>query len=172
MEPASLAHGIDIRDAEESDLPAILDIYNDAILNTTATFTTHAVNLESRRLLLHERRVHGYPFVVATIAGEVIGFATFGEFRKGDGYAHTVEHTIYVHHHHHGKGVGKQLMPVLIDAARKLGKHAIIGGIDAGNAASLHFHRTFGFVEAGRLTEVGWKFDRWLDLVLMQKVLD
>jgi phosphinothricin acetyltransferase len=170
--PSPFAQSITLRDAQEGDLPAILDIYNDAILNTTASWSIHAVDLESRRLLLHERQAKGLPFIVAALDGDVIGFASFGEFRKGEGYGHTVEHSIYVHRHHHGKGVGKQMMPALLDAARALGKHAMVGGVDAANSASIHFHKGFGFVEAGRLKQVGWKFDRWLDLVFMQKLLD
>ncbi|MHB2166574.1 N-acetyltransferase family protein [Alsobacter sp. R-9] len=160
-----------IRPAGEADLPAILDITNDAILNTTAIWSHHATDLESRRTWLRDRQDKGYPVLVADLAGTVVGFASFGDFRPWDGYAHTVEHSIYVHRHHHGKGVGKQLMPPLIEAAQALGKHVMIAGIEAGNRASIHFHHGFGFVEAGRLKEVGWKFDRWLDLVLMQKTL-
>ncbi len=163
---------VTIRPATEADLPAILDILNDAILNTTAVWSHHAVDLPSRRNWLHDRQSKGYPVLVAEIDSTLVGFASFGDFRPWDGYAHTVEHTIYVHRHHHGKGFGKQLMPPLIDAARACGKHVMVCGIEAGNRASIRFHHGFGFVETGRLKEVGWKFDRWLDLVFMQKMLD
>ena len=163
---------VTLRDAGDADLPAILDIVNDAILNTTAIWTNHAFDLENRRAWLHERQGRSFPVIVADLAGEIVGFASFGDFRKGDGYDHTVEHSVYVHRHHHGKGVGRQLMPVLFARARALGKHAMIGGVEAGNVASLHFHRALGFVETGRLPQVGQKFDRWLDLVFMQKILD
>jgi L-amino acid N-acyltransferase YncA len=161
-----------IRPAGEDDLPAILDIHNDAILNTTAIWSWHTVDLENRRALLRDRKTKGYPFVVAVLADTVIGYGSFGDFRPWEGYSHTVEHSIYVHRHHHGKGVGKQIMPVLIEGARGLGKHVMVAGIEASNTASIHFHKGFGFVETGRLNEVGWKFDRWLDLVFMQKTLD
>jgi L-amino acid N-acyltransferase YncA len=163
---------VTIRDATDTDLPGILEIYNDAILNTTAVWSTHAVDIENRRHVLHDRQAKGYPTLVAALDGQVIGFASFGDFRPWDGYHATVEHGIYVHQHHHGKGVGKALMPLLLDAARALGKHVMIAGIDADNRPSLHFHKGFGFEERGRLLQVGQKFDRWLDLVLMQKVLD
>jgi L-amino acid N-acyltransferase YncA len=163
---------IAIRDATEADLTAILDIHNDAVLNTTAIWSHHTVDLENRRALLADRRAKGYPFLVAAMDGEVLGFASFGDFRPWDGYAHTVEHSVYVHKHHHGKGVGKSLMPPLITAAKACGKHVMLAGVEAGNTASLRFHKQFGFVETGRLKEVGWKFDRWLDLVFMQKMLD
>lgn len=163
---------VTIRDAAEADLPAILDIYNDAILNSTAVWSTHTVDLENRRGVLRDRRAKGYPTLVAALDDQVLGFASFGDFRPWDGYHATVEHTIYVHKHHHGKGVGKALMPPLIDAARALGKHVIVAGIDAGNRPSLLFHKAFGFEERGRLPQVGQKFDRWLDLVLLHKILD
>jgi L-amino acid N-acyltransferase YncA len=162
---------VTIRDAAESDLPAILDIVNDAILNTTAIWMVHTFDLENRRAWMHDRVSAGYPVLVADLAGTVVGFSSFGDFRHGDGYHHTVEHSVYVHRHHHGKGVGKQLMPPLFERARERGKHVMIGGVEAGNTASMHFHKSLGFVETGRLKEVGWKFDRWLDLALMQKTL-
>ncbi len=101
---------VTIRPAVETDLPAILDITNDAILNTTAVWTHHAVDLESRRHWWQERTAKGYPVLVADLDGSLVGFASFGDFRPWDGYAHTVEHSVYVHRHHHGKGFGKQLM--------------------------------------------------------------
>ncbi|MFZ4533718.1 MAG: GNAT family N-acetyltransferase [Alsobacter sp.] len=163
---------VTIRAATEADLPAILDIHNDAILNSTAIWTLHAADLESRRTLLRGRKTKGYPFLVATLADELVGYGSFGDFRSGEGYAHTVEHSLYVHRHHHGKGIGKQLMPPLIEAARELGKHVMVAGIEASNRASIRLHHGFGFVETGHLKEVGYKFDRWLDLVFMQKILD
>lgn len=161
-----------IRPADYGDLPAILDIVNDEILNSTAIFSHHPVTLENRRAWFNERRDKGFPVLVATRGAELFGFASFGDFRPHDGYLHTVEHSIYVHRHHHGKGVGQQLMPPLFEAARALGKHVMIGGIAADNLGSIHFHRKLGFVETGHLRQVGWKFDRWLDLVFMQKMLD
>ncbi len=168
----TFATQIVIRDAGEQDLPAILEIYNEAILNTTAVWKSHTVDIENRRAVLHEARAKGYPYLVAMLDDALLGFACFGDFRAGDGYHATVEHSVYVHQHHHGKGVGKRLMPPLIEAARALGKHVMIAGVDAENTSSIRFHRAFGFEEAGRLRQVGHKFDRWLDLVIMQKTLD
>ena len=163
---------VTIRPADDADLQDILDMLNDAILNTTAVWSHHTVDLESRRHWLHDRQAKGYPVLVAVLGDSVVGFASFGDFRPWDGYARTVEHSIYVHRHHHGKGFGKQLMTPLVEAAKACGKHVMVAGIEAGNRGSIHFHHGFGFVETGRLKEVGWKFDRWLDLVFMQKVLD
>jgi L-amino acid N-acyltransferase YncA len=161
-----------VRQATDADLPGILDIVNDAILNSTAIWSHYAYTLESRRAWLAERREKNYPVLVALIGQDVAGFSSFGDFRPHDGYLHSVEHSVYVHRHHHGKGIGKQLMGPLFEAAKHLGKHVMIGGVEAGNAASLTFHRNLGFVETGRLKEVGFKFDRWLDLVFVQKTLD
>ena len=163
---------ITVRQATEADLPGILEIINDSILNSTAIWSHYAYSLENRRAWLKDRHQHNYPVLVAILGGEIAGFASFGDFRPHDGFLHSVEHSIYVHRHHHGKGIGKQLMYPLIEAARALGKHVMIGSIEAGNTGSIRFHNGFGFVETGRLKEVGYKFDRWLDLVFMQKILD
>jgi phosphinothricin acetyltransferase len=163
---------VEIRQAKEADLSGILAIVNDAILNSTAIWSHYAYTLDSRKAWLAERHQKNYPVFVAILGGEVAGFSSFGDFRPHDGYLHSVEHSVYVHRHHHGKGIGKQLMLPLFEVAKALGKHVMIGGIEAGNTGSLKFHRDLGFVETGRLKEVGFKFDRWLDLVFMQKILD
>ena len=102
----------------------------------------------------------------------VMGYATFGDFRPHDGFFRTVEHSIYVHKDHRRKGVARALMPPLIAAARAIGKHVMVGGIDATNAESIALHEAFGFVAVGTLPQVGFKFGRYLDLMFMQKVLN
>lgn len=161
-----------VRQATEADLSGILDIVNDAILNSTAIWSHYAYTLENRRAWLVERREKNYPVFVALIGRDVAGFSSIGDFRPHDGFLHSVEHSVYVHRHHHGKGIGKQLMLPLFESAKHLGKHVMVGGVEAGNTGSLKFHRDLGFVEVGRLKEVGFKFDRWLDLVFVQKILD
>ena len=161
-----------IRDAVDADLPAILAIHNDAILETTAIWSYHTVDLANRAAVLAERRAKSYPFLVAEEAGLVTGYASFGDFRPHDGYCRTVEHSVYVHKDHHRKGIARALMPPLMEAARSIGKHAMLGGIDATNEGSIRLHQSLGFVETGRLPQVGWKFERYLDLVFMQKLLD
>jgi phosphinothricin acetyltransferase len=161
-----------IREASESDLPSILAIHNDAVLNTTAIWSVHPVDLENRRAVLAERRLKGFPFLVAIEDDALLGYATFGDFRPHDGYIRTVEHSIYVHNEHQRKGVARSLFAPLIEAARSLDKHAMIGGIDATNAGSIALHEKFGFIAVGRLPEVGHKFGRYLDLLFMQKILD
>ncbi|MCW6508383.1 GNAT family N-acetyltransferase [Lichenifustis flavocetrariae] len=161
-----------IRDARDADLPAILEIHNDAVLNTTAIWSVHPVDLANRAAILAERRAKGYPFLVAVEGDTLMGYATFGDFRPHDGYFRTVEHSIYVHEQHRRKGVARLLLPRLIEAAASIGKHVMIGGIDATNQGSIALHEAFGFSVVGTLPEVGFKFGRYLDLLFMQKILD
>jgi phosphinothricin acetyltransferase len=160
-----------IRAATEEDLPTILDIYNDAVLHTTAIWNETAVDLENRRAWFRARRVAGFPVIVAEHDGRVVGYGSFGDFRPFEGYRVSVEHSLYVAADARGRGLGKSLLTALIDEASALGKRAMIGGIDGVNDASLALHGKFGFVEVGRLPGVGVKFGRPLDLVLMQKNL-
>jgi len=160
-----------IRAATDADLGAILAIYNDAVLNTTAIWNETPVDLENRRAWLAARSKAGFPVLVAEEEGRVAGYGSFGDFRPFEGYRVTVEHSIYVAADFRGKGFGAALLAALIDEARRLDKHVMIGGVDAANAISIALHAKFGFVEAGRLPGVGVKFGRPLDLVLMQKNL-
>jgi L-amino acid N-acyltransferase YncA len=160
-----------VRDCRDADLPAILDIHNDAILHTTAIWTYAPADLANRRALLADRRARGFPYLVAEDAGTIVGYASFGAFRPFDGYHRTVEHSVYVHRERRGQGIAGLLMPPLIASAERLGMHVMIGAIEASNAASIRLHEKLGFAETGRLREVGFKFDRYLDLVLMQKML-
>ena len=164
--------GLTIRDATDDDLPGILEIHNDAVLNGTAIWSTRPVDIENRRAVLADRREKIYPFLVADQDGAVAGYATFGDFRPHDGYFRTAEHSVYVHPAFQRRGIASQLMPPLIAAARECGKHVLVGGVDGTNTASIKLHERFGFVETGRLPAVGFKFGRYLDLVFMQKILD
>jgi L-amino acid N-acyltransferase YncA len=160
-----------IRAAIESDLAAIVAIYNDAVLNTTAIWNETPVDLDNRRTWFEARGKAGFPVLVADDGGRVAGYGSFGDFRPFEGYRVTVEHSIYVAADFRGKGFGAALLAALIDEARRLEKRVMIGGIDAANAVSIALHAKLGFVEAGRLPGVGVKFGRPLDLVLMQKTL-
>jgi L-amino acid N-acyltransferase YncA len=160
-----------IRPAAEADLPAILAIYNDAVLNTTAIWNETSVDIENRRAWFAARRAANFPVLVADIDGTVVGYGSFGDFRPFEGYRVTVEHLLYVAAGARGRGWGAALLSALIDEAKKLEKRAMVGGIDAANAPSLALHRKFGFAEVGRLPGVGTKFGRPLDLVFMQKTL-
>jgi phosphinothricin acetyltransferase len=160
-----------VRDATEADLPAILAIINEATLNTTAVWGIAPTTLEARLAWWRERVEAGFPVLVAAEGDAVLGFASYGSFRPWEGYKHTVEHSVYVDAAARGKGVGRVLLAALIDHATASGKHVMVAGIDASNAVSIRLHEAHGFTRAGTLTQVGRKFDRWLDLLFMQRVL-
>jgi L-amino acid N-acyltransferase len=160
-----------VRDAVVTDLPALLEIYNDVIASSTAVYSDTLVTLADREAWWTTRTGLGYPVLVAIADDGVAGFASFGDFRTWPGYRFSVEHTVHVRHDRRGQGVGSALMAPLIDRAAGLGKHVIIGGIDADNAASLRFHERLGFERVAHFREVGFKFGRWLDLVFMQRFL-
>ncbi|KES24065.1 MULTISPECIES: GNAT family N-acetyltransferase [Pseudomonas] len=161
-----------IRDANPTDLGALRDIYNDAVLNTTAIWNEVAIDLDNRRAWLELRAQQGFPVLVAEDAGEVVGYASYGPWRAFDGFRETVEHSVYVRADQRGKGVGPQLMQALVDRARAQGLHVMVAAIESGNAASIRLHERLGFATTGQMPQVGQKFGRWLDLTFMQLVLD
>lgn len=160
-----------VRDATLEDAADILTIYNYAALNTTAVWTDGPADLASRRDWMSARQQAGYPLLVAMKGRDVVGFASFGDFRPFPGYRHTVENSVYVDERHHRAGIGRSLVAALIERATGMNKHAMIAGIDGTNAASIALHASLGFAEVARMPEVGCKFGRWLDLVFMQKQL-
>ena len=162
-----------IRDAGASDIDGIVAIYNDAVVNTTAIWNEVEVDAANRADWLASRQRPGYPVLVAVNeSGAVLGYATFGDWRAFDGYRHTVEHSVYVQRDQRGGGIGAALMVALIGRARSLGKHVMIGAIEARNDASIRLHHKLGFEAVGHLKEVGTKFGTWLDLTFMQLTLD
>lgn len=161
-----------LRPATRDDVSAILDIYNHAVIHTTASYDQEAVTLQ-QRLEWFDRRVKGqWPVVVAVAGGQVVGYGSYGTFRDKVGYSKTVEHSVYVAPGQQGKGVGTQILTWLINQARAEGYHVMLGSIDAENAGSLRFHAQQGFVEVARMPQVGYKFGRWLDMVFMQLTLN
>jgi L-amino acid N-acyltransferase YncA len=160
-----------VRDATEADLPAILAITNEAIANTVALWTVTPATLDARQSWFRDRIARGFPVLVSQAEGTMLGFASYGDFRPFEGFKHSVEHSVYVDPAAKGRGVGRALLSALVAHATASGKHVMIGGIEANNAASIGLHTALGFVEVGRMPEVGRKFDRWLDLVFMQKKL-
>jgi L-amino acid N-acyltransferase len=161
-----------VRTATHADLPAILEIYNDAVLNTTASYDYDPSTLAQRTEWFDEKQAKGYPvFVAEDDSGRVVGWSALGPFRGRYGYRFTVENSVYVTADQRGKGIGRQLMERLIETARAQGYHAIIAGIDTEGEASIRLHASLGFVEVGRMREVGYKFDRWLDVVFMELLL-
>jgi len=160
-----------VRTATANDLPAMLVIYNDIIINTTAVYDYEPHTIEMRRQWFTTKQEQGFPVFVAEENGVIVGFSSFGTFRTWAGFKHTVENSIYVSAEHRGKGIGKLLLPPLINAAKELKLHAIVAGIDATNVVSIKLHEKFGFVEVAHFKEVGYKFDRWLDLVFMELIV-
>ena len=163
---------LQVRDAREEDLAGVLAIYNDVIATTTAIYRDDPATLEDRREWWQARAALGYPVLVAVEEGEVVGFASFGDFRASPGYRYTVEHSVHVRAGRRGSGLGQALMQPLIARARALGKHVMMAGVDADNAGSIRFHERLGFERVGHLREVGFKFGRRLDLVFLQRMLD
>ena len=157
-----------LREAREADLPAILEIYNDAVISSTAIWNEIVVDLDNRKAWLAARRAKGFPVLVAEKDGDVIGYASYGDWRAFDGYRHTVEHSVYVEKSRRGGGVGRALMDALLVHAGAAGVHVMIAAIEAENTGSIKLHEKLGFRHTGRYAEVGTKFGRWLDLVTMQ----
>ena len=153
------------------DVPALLEIYNHIIINTTAVWHEEPHTLLMRQQWFAEKVEKKLPVFVAEENNIVVGFSTIGPFRPWFGYRFTVENSVYVAAESRGKGVAKLLMPPLIDAARQLGLHAIVAGIEASNEASIELHKKFGFIEVAHFKEVGYKFERWLDLKFLELII-
>ncbi|MGH9016420.1 MAG: GNAT family N-acetyltransferase [Acidimicrobiales bacterium] len=160
-----------VRPAAADDAVAIAALLDAHIASTTIEWTDQVRTAAGMPAWLSAHET----VLVAEDAGQVVGVAAYGWFRDAaarPGYRFTVENTVHVGEDHWGAGVGRALMQALIEAARTSGKHTMVAAVDAGNEASLRFHRRLGFVEVGRLPGVGAKFGRWLDLVLLQLRLD
>lgn len=160
-----------IRPATENDITAILDIVNYNILNTTSIYDYDIKTLPEMQQWFADKQSAGWPVFVAEIDSAVAGYATYGTFRTKEGYKFTVEHSVYVHHDYHGKGIGGKLLEQLIFAAKEQGIHMMVGCIDACNAGSIAFHKNYGFTDGGLLREAAFKFGTWLDLQFMQLIL-
>ena len=160
-----------IRDARELDLAAMLAIYNDAVLTTTAVYDYQPRSSEQQVAWFKAKQEHGLPVLVAEDHGAVVGFASYGPFRPWPAYLHSVENSLYVMPEQRGRGIGSALLPALIQRAAERGLHTMIAGIDATNEASLRLHAKFGFERVAQFREVGWKFERWLDLAFLQLML-
>lgn len=161
-----------IRYASIEDCAAIAEIYNHAVLHTAAIWNDQTVDADNRIAWYEARQIAGYPVLVCEENGTVTGYASFGDWRAFDGFRHTVEHSVYVHPQHQGKGLGRALLTQLIAEARQIGKHVMVAGIESQNQASLKLHETLGFVTTAQMPQVGTKFGRWLDLTFMQLQLD
>jgi L-amino acid N-acyltransferase YncA len=158
-----------IRDAAPADLPAILAIYNDAVVHTTASYDYQPRSEERQQAWFAAKREADLPVLVAQQGSAVAGFASYGPFRAWDGYRFTVEHSVYVAEPYRRRGLASALVKALLERAGNQGLHLVVAGIDAANTGSMELHRRLGFEDAGVLREAGYKFDRWLDLAFMTK---
>ncbi len=157
-----------VRPAKPEDAPAIAAITNAIIRDTLVTFTTDERSTGS---IVADIEARGSRYLVAELDGQVIGFATYGPFRAGPGYAQCCEHTIQLSPMARGQGIGRALMSALEKRALEDGVHVLVAGISSDNPAAVAFHSAIGFAQVGLMPEVGCKWGKRLDLVLMQKIL-
>jgi len=160
-----------IRGATAADIPQIIEIWNPVIRKSVATFTTEEKTAADIAKSLAERAAMGHAFLVACEGAQILGFATCFPFRGGPGYVYTLEHTVIVAPSACGQGIGGFLMSALEDAARKAGARHLIAAVSGENTGAVSFHETIGFRKVGHLPNVGRKFGRWMDLILLQKTL-
>lgn len=160
-----------IRDAELADAAAIADIYNEAILTTTATFDTEPKSVEDRAQWLesHDDR---HPVIVAIVDGQVVGWSSLTRWSERRAYDGTAETSFYVHSNHRGLGIGRRLKEAIVERAQELGYHTLLARVADGSDASLHLNESLGFVRIGVLREVGQKFGKFHDVHILQKMLD
>ncbi|MGL4304552.1 MAG: GNAT family N-acetyltransferase [Mycobacteriaceae bacterium] len=163
---------MEIRDAEEADLPSIVLIHNDAVRTTTAIWDDDEVDIEDRRQWFVSRVSNGFPVLVAIYDGEVAGFASYGYWRSRWGYRYTVENSVYVGRGFRGKGIARMLMTQLIERARLAGLRAMVAVVDSSNSESIGLHKSLGFSCVAQMPQVGVKFGRWLDLSMLQLTLN
>jgi phosphinothricin acetyltransferase len=165
---------VQIIECDHRHAEAILAIFNEAIVNSTALYDYHPRTAATMTTWFETKRRGNYPVIGAvsdTNADELLGFASYGDFRGFPAYKYTIEHSLYVAKPHRGHGVGKRLLGELIARAEAQQYHAMIGAIDSANAASIALHQRFGFQPVGTLPQVGFKFGRWLDLCFYQLLL-
>lgn len=161
---------VTIRPATEADVPAIAEIYNYEIMNGWATFDLEPKSLEDRLQWFRETQ-HPHCVIVADDAGEVAGWGCLRPFRTKAAYRFTAENSVYIHQDRRGNGIGGLILARLVEIGRTNGFHSIIAGISENNEASVRLHRRFGFTDVGTEREVGYKFERWLDVTWMQLML-
>jgi phosphinothricin acetyltransferase len=162
---------IQIRPYQTEDAAEILEIINYNILNSTALYDYEPRTLENQIAIFQDKLDKGFPILVAISNKSVVGFGYYSEFRFREAYKFTVEHSVYAHPNLIGKGIGKLILDNLIHLAKAQKLHTMIGVIDSENQSSIEFHKKFGFEIAGTIKESGYKFNRWLHSVFMQKML-
>ncbi|SAK64454.1 GNAT family N-acetyltransferase [Caballeronia ptereochthonis] len=170
-EPRDDVRLIDCNEAEHAS--AILEILNEAIVNSTALYDYAPRPPQAMSTWFAAKRAGGFPVVGAVDAkGTLLGFASWGTFRAFPAYKYSVEHSVYVHREHRGRGLGERLLREVIRRAREAQVHVLVGCVDAANGASIGLHTRLGFVQAGTIKEAGFKFGRWLDAAFYQLNLE
>jgi phosphinothricin acetyltransferase len=157
-----------IRAATASDIAAITGIYNDVIATTNAIYREDTVDVLERMGWFEDKSAHGYPVIVAEREGEVVGYGVFGSFRFGEGYNHTVEHSVHVAQSNRGEGIGRKILEYLMRLAKEQNRKVMVAAIDSTNLASIKLHASYGFKESARMPHVAQKHGQLLELVLMQ----
>jgi len=153
--------------------PAILEILNDAIVNSTALYDYKPRTPDNMATWFQAKQAGGFPVIGAVDdAGTLLGFASYGTFRAFPAYKYTVEHSVYVHKDHRGRHLGRLLMEQAIAAARRQQLHVMVGAIDIANQGSIALHEKLGFTHAGTMRQAGFKFGRWLDVGFWQLILE
>jgi phosphinothricin acetyltransferase len=161
-----------IRRATRADLEAITGIYNEVISNSDAIYREEPVPVSERIEWFEGKVKDGFPVLVAIDSEEIVGYGVFGNFRFGEGYNHTVEHSVHVRSDKRGQGIGKAILTELIRIATAENRHVMVAAIDSKNLGSISLHAQFGFIESARMPEVAKKNGSALTLVLMQKILN
>ena len=156
----------------ERHAAAILAIFNDAILHSTALYDYQARTMENMVIWFKNKETGNYPVIgIENAQGELMGFASYGSFRAYPANKYTLEHSVYVAKAHRGKGIANFLLLHLVAFAKEQNYHTLIGSIDASNQASIALHEKLGFVHAGTIRHAGFKFGDWLDLAFYQLLL-
>ncbi len=151
---------------------AILGIFNEAIENSTALYDYKLRTAADMQAWFDAKERNNYPVIcIEDDSGELLGFASYGQFRERPAYKYTVEHSVYVDARFRGRGVGRKLLEATIEAAARQDYHVLVGGIDASNATSIKLHESLGFTSCGIVRQAGFKFGRWLDLAFYQLIL-
>ncbi|WP_110113329.1 GNAT family N-acetyltransferase [Bacillus sp. CGMCC 1.16541] len=161
-----------IRQAKQEDLASLVDIYNQSVLQSAATFDLSPVSIEDRQSWFHTHQDPQFPLIVAEKDGVVAGYASLSTYREKEAYKRTTEISIYVDGNQQGHGLGKKLMIAILDLAKQLNYHVVIAGITKGNDKSIKMHKQFGFTFCGEFREVGYKFDQWHDVLFYQLVFN
>lgn len=171
MADAEIRMNVQLRTATVDDAQAISDIYNHYVVHSTCTFDLERETLADRIAWMTNRGPR-HPVIVCTNGGFVVGWGSLSAYHKRPAYGSTAEISFYVHHEWLRRGLGRKLLADLIDRARQLQHHVLIGGVCTEHAASMRLQESFGFKQVALLSEIGRKFDRWLDVAYMQLTLD